>query len=289
MSSFASAMITIRRSPYQAIVAVTIISLITFIAYSVSLLTIGAQSLLNYVQTQPQVIAFFKLKTPEETIQKLENTFRQELYVKEVSVITQSQALEIYREENQNDPLLLELVTADILPASIEIKAQDLNYLDIIKKTLEKESSVEEVVYQQETIDQLKSLTKSVKTGGLIMLIILGIAAFLTTSVIIALKTSNQKSKIDIMRLLGASKGFVTSPFVIEGAFYVLIGSLIGWILMFTLLMAIWPNISDQVARFFPTALLPSILIWQFLVGSGLSLLLGALAGTGAVSRLIKR
>lgn len=289
MSSFSTALTTVRRSPYQAIVAVLITSLISFIAYSVSIMTIGAQSLLNYVQTQPQVIAFFELQTPAETIEKLENTFRQESYVKEVTIITQEEALEIYREENQDDPLLLELVTADILPASIEIKAQDLDHLNIIKQDLEKEASIEEVVYQQETIDQLKSITESLRIGGLIMLAVLGIAAFLITTVIIAIKATNQKSKIDIMRLLGASKGFVKSPFVVEGMVYVFIGSLIGWIIMFTLLMSVWPNISGQIERFFPTSLLPPILAWQFLIGNGLALLLGALAGFVAISRLIKK
>jgi len=265
------------------------ITLIAFIAHSVSLLTIGAQTLIGYIQTQPQVIAFFKLKTPEENIRQLENEFRLQSYVKEVSVITQSEALEIYREENQNDPLLLELVTADILPASIELKAQDLEYLKQLKEVLENNQDIEEVVYQQETINQLKSITHTVKTIGLTILVVLGLAAFLNTSVIIAMKASNQKNKIEVMRLLGASKSFVRLPFVLEGAIYVLLGSLLGWFLMFAGLMTIWPNISEKVSVFFPTASLPLMLVQQIALGSLLSLLIGGLAGLVSVGKLIKK
>lgn len=289
MTSIITTFTTIRRSPYQSILVTIIIALIAFVAYSISLVTLSAQALLNYIQTKPQVIAFFKLKTPEDTIFRIENEFRQSQDVKTVSVITQNEALDIYREENANEPLLLELVTADILPASIEIQANDIEKLITIKDKLSQEESVEEVVFQQEMIDQIQIYSKAVKNWGLVFLTVLGATAFLTTSVIIALKASNQRNKINILRLLGASKSFVKAPFVFEGMFYGLCGSFLGWIACFALLMFAWPNLVEQVKSFIPTLIIPSILLYQFLIGSAISLLLGASAGFFAITRLIKK
>lgn len=289
MNSLTSAITTVRRSPIQSMTVIVIISLIAFVGYFTSLITFGAQALLDYAETQPQVIAFFKLKTPMETIEQIETQFRNEAFVNEVSVITQDQALEIYREENQDEPLLLELVTADILPASIEIKAINLDYLTSIKEQLEQQESVDEVVYQQETIDQLKSITQVIRSWGLIILSVLAGTAFLVTNVIIALKASSQRKKISILRLLGASKKFVKTPFMIEGMFYGFFGSLLGWIFAFATSLSLSPKIANQIDAFFPTISLPSILIWQLFIGSGVGLILGGVAGFTAITRLIKK
>lgn len=289
MNSLTTAITTIRRSPIQSMTVIVIISLIGFVGYFTSLITLGAQALLNYAEAQPQVIAFFKLKTPIEVIDQLETEFRQQAYVSQVSVITQDQALEIYREENQDEPLLLELVTADILPASIEIKAVNLDYLSTIKQQLEQQDSVEEVVFQQETIDQLNSITQVIRSWGLIILSVLGVTAFLVTNVVIALKASSQRKKISILRLLGASKRFVKAPFMIEGMFYGFFGSLLGWIFAFATSLSLSPKLAEQIDAFFPTTSLPSVLIWQLLIGSGIGLILGGVAGFNAITRLIKK
>ena len=46
------------------------------------------------------------------------------------------EALEIYKEQNKEDPLLLDLVTADILPASLEVSTYKIEDLSVVSKRL---------------------------------------------------------------------------------------------------------------------------------------------------------
>ena len=66
MKSFNSALVAIRRSPYQSILSLLVLILTFFTAYTFSLLTVGSHQVLNFFETQPKVIAFFKLDTEEK-------------------------------------------------------------------------------------------------------------------------------------------------------------------------------------------------------------------------------
>src|SRR5690606_1628738 len=88
---------------------------------------------LQYFESRPQILVFFETTTSSETILALKNELETDPQVQEVVYVPQEEALEIYKELNKNDPLLLELVTADILPASLEISATSLEALKVLE------------------------------------------------------------------------------------------------------------------------------------------------------------
>lgn len=288
MTSLNTALKTIRRSPYQALVAIAMVALIFFVGYSISFVLLAASTFLKHIESQPQIIAFFELGTSEEDIRAVQQNYVNNPQVKEVSVITQEEALALYRQEYNTDPLLLELVTSEILPASIEIKTYELAYLETVKSELEQVESIEEVNYQADVIATLRTWMTAVRTSGIIAVTTLAIVSFLSVMVIIALKAAHQKSTISVMRLLGASKGFVKLPFVLEGSIYGLLGSGIAWLLSLITLLITLPRIEDLLASVLPTQVPVEVLIWQLLIGLAISLVLGGLAGFLAVSRFIR-
>lgn len=288
MTSLNTALKTIRRSPYQALVAIAMVALTFFVGYSISFVLLAASTFLKHIESQPQIIAFFELGTSEEDIRAVQQNYVSNPQVKEVSVITQEEALALYRQEYNTDPLLLELVTSEILPASIEIKTYELAYLETVKSELEQVGSIEEVNYQADVIATLRTWMTAVRTSGIIAVTTLAIVSFLSVMVIIALKAAHQKSTISIMRLLGASKGFVKLPFVLEGSIYGLLGSGIAWLLSLITLLITLPRIEDLLASVLPTQVPVEVLIWQLFIGLAISLVLGGLAGFLAVSRFIR-
>ena len=209
MNALTSALTTIRRSPYQALVSILMVSVTFFVVYMFSFFVAGTQKVLTYFETQPQVIAFFELETPETSITALEKKMTEQWYVDSVKVVTQDEALKIYQEDNKNDPLLLELVTADILPASIEVAAKDLDSLVLVKEELEKASDVEDVEYQEGIVETLSSWTASVRTIGIVAIFTLSTISFLIIMVIIAIKATHKRNTIKIMRFIGATSWYI--------------------------------------------------------------------------------
>lgn len=288
MSSLTTALTAMRRSPYQTLAAILLVTLTFFVGYSFSLFTLGSELVLRYFETQPQVIGFFQLNAPAQDIENIATQMRDKPYVESVTVVSKEQALEQYRQENARDPLLLELVTAEILPASIEVRGRDVENLTQIKDDLSKVSTMDEVVYQSDLVQSLASWTSTIRWVGLISSILLTVISFLIIVIIIGMKVASKRPAITIMRIIGATRWFIRLPFMVEGMLYGLIGSLIGWGAMLVSLLYLTPWLTDFLGGI---KLLPvpwQVLAIQIGIGTVAGMILGAFAGTVAVSRMIK-
>jgi cell division transport system permease protein len=102
MKALNSALVGIRRSPYQSILSIIIITITFFIAYALSFITLGSNQVLSFFETQPQVIAFFNQDATETEINNVANNIGTKSYVTEVKIVDKAQALEIYQESIKN-------------------------------------------------------------------------------------------------------------------------------------------------------------------------------------------
>ena len=289
MNPLTTALTTIRRSPYQALVSILMVSVTFFVAYVFSLFIVGAHRVLSYFETQPQIIAFFELQTPESSIESLKKKMESQWFVESVTVVTQEEALKMYQEDNKSDQLLLELVTADILPASIEVAATDLNSLLLIKEELEKAPDIEDVVYQEDIVDTLASWTQSARIIGLGAIITLATISFLSIMVIVAIKAAHKRTTIKIMRFIGATTWYIKAPFLLEGMVYGMLGSLIGFGAAVAALLYASPWVTAFLGEIVILPVPTELLAIQAVVGTSIGMFLGGLAGLLAVQRLIKQ
>lgn len=288
MNAITTALVTIRRSPYQAIASILMVSVTFFAAFAFSLLIIGADQVLTYFETRPQVIAFFKLEADREAVEQARKTMSEKPYVKSVAIVDQEQALKMYQDTNKDEPLLLELVTADILPASIEVSAVDLEALPKIQNDLKALSSIDDVDFQEDVTNEIKKWTTSLRILGIGVVGLLGLISYLIITVVVAIKAAAQKRAIGIMRMIGATKGYIRKPFILEGMLYGVVGALIGWIGMYAALLYLTPTIQTFMGE---VQLLPApleFLAIQLGVGVAAGMVLGGMAGLLSVSRLIK-
>lgn len=288
MTSFVSALSSIRRSPYQALVAILTMTVTFAVLFSLSLFFTGAQIVLKYYEGKPQIIAFFQIDAPQQQLDTARKEMENKPYVSKVSITSKEQALELYSQQFKESPLLLELVTADILPASIEVSSTSLEDLGQIKKDLDSLGGIENVQYQESVIDTLRSWTDTTRLAGITAGAVFIMLAFLVIMVIIGMRVSMQKRTIGIMRLLGASKWYVKRPFMYEGMTYGFLGALLGWGISFGGLLYITPWAESFLGEvpIFPIPLD----FYALQLGAGLlvSLILGGFAGLVAAGRLIR-
>lgn len=278
----------IRRTPFQAIAALMVM-FFTFLALQTFvILATGSQAALRYFESKPQVIAFFKEGTTPQDIDAIDNALHQEARVTKTKFISKTDALEIYRERNKKDPALLELVTADILPASLEVSTQTPQDLQSIADILKREPVVSEVIVPQDVVATLTSVTGIIRVVGGGTVLFLMIFATLVTVMIIGFKIRIKRSEIEIMRLLGASPSFVRNPFILEGIFYGSTGAFLAWILSYGLLWYFTPFLSGYLGE---VKLLPVNPLYMLSLLGGslvLALVIGGLGSISAVRRYLK-
>lgn len=277
----------IRRTPFQAIAA-SMVMFLTFLALQIFvILAAGSQSTLRYFESKPQVIAFFKEGTTDRDVSAIENALHQEARVTKTKFVSKEEALQIYREKNKNDPTLLELVTANILPASLEISTRNPEDLQPVAEILKKEPVVSEVIVPEDVVQTLTSVTRIIRFVGGGTVGFLMIFATLVIVMIIGFKIRLKRTEIEIMRLLGASPSFIRNPFILEGLFYGVAGTVSAWVLSYGLLWYFTPFLQGYLGE---VKLLPvNPLFMLGLLGGSLmlALLVGGLGSFAAVRRYL--
>jgi cell division transport system permease protein len=277
-----------RRSPYQALAA-TLIMFLTFFLATVFVLTAGGfQVVLRYFETRPQVTAFLKDETTLEQVDTIKARLAQTGKVKEAKYISKEEALVIYREQNKNDPLLLEMVTANILPASLEVATKDIAFLPEVAQILKSEPGVEEVVFQEDVVRALHNWTSTLRKIGIGLIGALGLVSLLIILVIIGMKITLRKEEIEILQLIGASPWYIRAPFIFEGMFYGVIGAILAWGIGYLLLLYATPFLVKFLSGLpilpVPIFFMLTVLGIEILAG----IVIGSLGSLLAVRRYLK-
>lgn len=278
----------IRRSPYQSLAAVFIMML-TFLSITIfSFIVFGSSAVIEYFESKPQVTAFFKDEAKPADIQALQNQLQQTGQIASTQYVSKSEALQIYKEQNKNDPLLLDLVTEDILPASLEISTYKIEDLEPVSNTLKASPQVSEVIYQKDIVSTLSSWTNAIRIVGITLIAILALVSVFIMMTVIGFKVSQKREEIEIMKLLSATNWYIRWPFVLEGIFYGVLGTLIGWVVASGALLYVSPYL-ETFLKGIPILPVSPVFLLGLLVGElVIAIFLGVLASSLAVLRYLK-
>ncbi|MCL5438410.1 MAG: ABC transporter permease [Patescibacteria group bacterium] len=278
----------IRRSPYQAIAAILIMTLTFFVVSIFTFVFLGSSKIINFFESKPQVTAFFKDEAKQENIDALKEQLNSTGKVASIKFVSKEEALKIYKEQNKEDPLLLDLVTADILPSSLEISTIKIEDLSTVSDALKKSPLVQEVIFQKDVVSSLTSWTNAFRQIGIVLVSIFSLVSIFIIVTVIGIKISQKKYEIEIMRLLGATTWYVRWPFILEGIFYAVVGAFLGWIISSSILLYTSPFLSSFL-RGIPIFPIPLIFYAGLLGGEiVLAVILGVISSYLAVLRYLK-
>ncbi|NMC36497.1 FtsX-like permease family protein [Candidatus Beckwithbacteria bacterium] len=289
-SSISTMFKQVRRTPYQALIAVLILALSFFAVAVFVLISAGSHLILKYFEAAPQVIVFFERgkDLPDQDIDRIKQKLEATGKLGSFTYVSTKEAEKIYKEKNENDPLLNELVDYKILPPSIEISATDIDSLGQLKDVLESEPQVTDIAYHEDVVSQMSRWFKNVRYTGLGMIGFLLFLSILILIVIIGLKVKDKRKEIEIMRLLGASAWYVHSPFLLEGMFYGALGAFFGWLGMFTALQYATPVLIDWLKDIIALPINITLLLIMLGVMVLGGMVVGAISSLLAVRRFLR-
>ncbi len=216
---------SLRRTPYQTFAAISILFFTLLMSGLIFISLSFIQGLLGYVETRPRVIVYFQIKAEEEEINAVRQELEQTGMTKEVTYVSKSEAYDIYKEFTKNDPLLLEMTSEDILPASLEIDALRPEYLPQIAEMLKDSPGVDEVQFQKDIVDNLLNLTSNIRRVSLIFFGYLSFVSIIVLTITTSFKIALKKDEISLLKLLGASNFYIRKPFIQESVLLGLISA----------------------------------------------------------------
>jgi cell division transport system permease protein len=182
---------------------------------------------------------------------------------------------------------VLQELGSDTLPASLEISltatAAGPSAIDAFARTLSV-TDFSDIDYGQEWIEKFQGFLSLLKLLGAIMGSLILIAALFLVMNTVHLVVYNRKDELEIQKLVGATDGHITAPFLIEG----LIQGLLGSLFAFLGLAAVHRLLVARLKDTFELAITAEL---QFLPGPYIALLFiaGSVLGVGAAFLAVNR
>jgi cell division transport system permease protein len=300
---FKTALDHIRRSPFQAMAAILVLTVTFFAVTILGVIVYSSEAVIKHYETRPQIIAFLDDTANEQEISFLQNKLTMDKRIQDVRYVTKEEALRIYQEATADNPLLSELVSPSIFPASIEVSVVDLAYAQEIIQNIKAEPVVKEVGLTAtlesrddaliDVVNRLKTVTLYLRLSGLVLVSFLVSTSFFVLLIIIGMRMMARKGEIEILKLIGATPGFIRSPILMEALIYSVIGTLLGWTLALLLVLYSSPALMDYFGeiRVLPRETLSLIKILGIILAAELivAVFLALTGASLALSRVKKR
>src|SRR6187397_494056 len=199
---------------------------------------------LQFTEDKVEVVAYLQPNATQTQVDKLQADLKAMPEVASVAYVSRAEALVRFRDSMaaQGRQDLTRYLDNNPLYASIEVKMVDPTKVRVVGEALRGDPSVRNVINIEDLVDRVLTVTNILRTAGTVVLVIVGVIALFIIINTIRLAVLARAEEIEVMRLVGASDAFIRWPFVFEGAFVGLLGSL------FTL--AILAAIADPLSAF---------------------------------------
>lgn len=205
----------------RAIATNTLLALVGALLVPAVYLVLFANALDSFhsVESRREMVLFLRDDTSPQTVDSLRARFTPS--ARSVVYVSKEEAWE----EMSRDPVagqLLEAVGGNPLPASLRVRLDPdrMTYavLDSIAASLSLEESVEEVQFGGEAVRMLDGVLGTLRWVGLAVGILIGAVVLIVVANTIRMTLVARRETHRVLLLLGADRGFVRLPLVIEGA-----------------------------------------------------------------------
>ncbi len=222
----------ISKNGFMIFASVSVIFVSLFILGAMFLLSYNIEAILQDLSDGPAVVVncATTLKTDEEEL------IYQQLMVDErvdtVKTISREDNLENMKEYFTDNQELFEDYTEADLFVSYEVELKDINTGVGFVEDVTKMVGVDNVRDTVSVLQFFTTLKKWVSIGTIIAVVGLGMLSYMLTSNTIKLTVVARKTELEIMKYVGATNTYIRGPFVIEGLFIGLLGSLLSYFML---------------------------------------------------------
>lgn len=233
--AFREAIAAIRRAPVLAVLSAAMVGLALLVVGLFAVVSHNLREALDRVEERVEIVAYVRDDVRPSELFEAEEALLALEEVRAVRYVSKDEALEIARSELPEFQDLFLGLESNPLPASIEIELhpgfRDPASVARIAGIASLHPFVEDVVYGQEWVDRLFLLRRAGAVTTTILGIAFGVVAALIIATAVRIAIFARSDEIRIMRLVGATNGFIRRPFLLEGFLTGLVGGVLALLL----------------------------------------------------------
>ena len=231
---------SMKRNPWLSIASVlTVMVSLVILGFSIFFLA-NASNMAKSFESQLEIATFVQNSATQPEVQALKSKIEAMPGVASVTIVTKDQALADFGKTmdgtqssgGSQSSLVADLGGTNPFPDKLTVKVSDPKSVQTIADQLAVLQGVEKVRYGQGYVDKLLKFTQWLRWIGLGVVGAFSIASIVLISINVKMNVFSRRREIQIMKLVGASNGFVRWPFLIEGLALGLIGGAIAAVIV---------------------------------------------------------
>lgn len=208
----------VRTGWMNLIIVVTMASILSIFG-TLSVFVLETQLFVENIGSALKISVYAK---DEANVGDLQADITQLATVKDVELITREDAWADMKKHYQVPDI------QNPLPNTFHVQVKDQEQIKPTVERLKTLNGVEEVTFAKSVLEKLQGVSRVTSIIGLVVSIFLGTLTFFIISNTIHLLIEARGREIEIMRMMGVGNWYIRLPFLMQGAFYGLVGAVIA-------------------------------------------------------------
>lgn len=239
-----------------------------------TLLSLNMENLLSRLESELVVQAYL-VKDNTLNVEEIANNIQALDYVHAMKIYSPSDSLAKLQEKMGSQSKALDMLGDNPIPYNFEIHVNSASDVEPLVSVLKSMPEVEDIVYAGLVVKRLTALSHISSRAALAMFILSVIITALVVYNTIHISLYSRREEIGIMYLVGATRSYIATPFVLEGTLLALLGALAAGGGIIAVYLPAVRLIHDNLPFLSSSLLSDNSIIWRFcalLAGFGATL-----------------
>ncbi len=273
---------------FMSFATIAIIVACLIIMVSVSLLSLNIDALIKDLENQNEIVVFVDDSlADEDEARELQKSIEAIENISSVEFVSRGDAMDNFM--SKYDDSLMEGIDEEVFRHRFVVHLVDIAQMSQTKQDLEDINGVAKVNAHLDYAQSFVMIRNVVTAVSLVLIVILVFVSFFIMSNTIKLATFGRREEIAIMKMVGATNGFIRLPFVIEGLVLGILGGGLGFLAQWGLYNLVTGSLMDSLAEGFlsPVQFMdvaPMVLVIYLAIG----VLIGVFGGVNAIRNYLK-
>lgn len=276
---------SIRRNQFMSLASVSTVALSLLVLGIFMVMVFNTNHVAKFLETQVQISVYMSDSASKETLTATDKTLKALPGVTSVKAITKDEALERFKERLGGQTNLLDFIGEENpFPYSFEVHVDKPERISELAPKIDELEGVETAKFGQDVVENIFKLTKIMRIGGILLVLLLAMATLFIIVNTIRITVFARRREVTIMKYVGATDWFIRWPFLLEGMFLGFSGALVAAFVITQAYGAILSSVHATLA-FFP--LLPA---WPLLLYINITLIvIGTAIGAAGSSISLRK
>ena len=293
---------SLARNAWLTVAAIAITTITLLVLSATLIVTSAMRTVIADVTEQVDMSIYIKQSATQEEIERIVGRLSQLESVTDVAYTSPEDSnnaaiQKLVADENITDQDVIAAMyeAPNKLPWTINVKIVDLNDPSELENFVYNDESMQDMLdakepsfssSHRETINNIATTMRNIEIGGFIAVSVFAVIAILVVFNTIRMAIFNRKEEIYMMKLVGAGRGFIRGPFIVESMLYGLISAVIACSLIYAAVSFLNGNFGGALGPTVATMYQYWYLVFAALLASGV--LIGVVSSLLATHKYLK-